>query len=105
MDARPDSGYAVTYFDPGTPEGTLGDRHRDLYCEFQVTHLGVTPEQVRWAVDKARGALLGGEPSVPGRAVQPLWQIGQPPPIDRDDSEQPPLYYQPVSYGMRSGPA
>jgi hypothetical protein len=103
--ARPGSGWVVLWADPGTPEGTLGDRHRDLLLEFQATAVGCTPEQCRWAVDKARTILLGTIPAIAGRAVEPLWQVGQPPPIQRDDDEQPPLFYQPVSYRLRSVPA
>jgi hypothetical protein len=94
--------YAVVYPDPGTPSGTLGDRHRHLLLEFQLTAVGRSREQAQWVADKARAVLLTTIPTVPGRVVQPLWQVGSPPPVQRDDDVQPPLYYQPVSYQMRS---
>lgn len=96
--------YLVLYPDPGTPEGSLGDRHRDLLLEFQVTAVGRTAEQASWMADKARAALLGTVPTVAGRAVQPLWQVGFPPPVQRDDDVSPPTFYQPISYQLRSGP-
>lgn len=94
--------YAVLYSDPGTPAGALGDRHRMLLLGFQVTAVGRTRVQAAWVADKARVTLLTQVPAVAGRVVQPLWQVGQPPPIQRDDDVQPPLYYQPISYQMRS---
>lgn len=99
---RPPAGYVVLYFDAGTPDGTLGDRHKDLLVEFQVTAIGVTPEQCRWAADKARTVLLTSIPVVAGRLVHPLWQVGSPPPMRRDDDVQPPLHVLPVSYQLRS---
>lgn len=97
--------YVVLYPDPGTPDGTLGDRHRWLLLEFQVTAVGTTVEQCLWAADTARTVLLTSVPTVSGRLVHPLWQVGIPPPVRRDDDVQPPLYVQPVSYRLRSVPA
>lgn len=97
--------YVVLYPDPGTPEGTLGDRHRWLLLEFQVTAVGTTVEQCQWAADTARTTLLTQIPTVAGRVVHPLWQVGYPPPVRRDDDVQPPVYVQPVSYRLRSVPA
>jgi hypothetical protein len=95
----------VVYFDAGADSGTLGDRHRWLLVEFQATAVGTTPKQARWASDKTRAVLLTAQLVVPGRSVSPLWQVGAPPPIQRDDDVTPPLFYQPVSYQFRSGPA
>jgi hypothetical protein len=100
--AAPPVKYAVVYADPGTPGGALGDRHRHLLIEFQVTAVGRSRVQAAWVADKARAALLTGTPTVAGRVVQPLWQVGSPPPVQRDDDVQPPVYYQPISYQMRS---
>lgn len=98
--------YVVLWVPPGLPEGTLGDRHRWLLTEFIATAVGGTYEQCLWAADTARTVLLGQVPTVAGRIVHPLWQVRvQPAPPRRDDDLQPPVYVQPVSYGLRSVPA
>lgn len=97
--------YVVLYTDPGTPEGSLGDRHRDLLIEFQATAVGRTSEQAEWAADKVRGVLLTQQPTVTGRVVQPLWQAASGPRVQRDDDLTPPVFYLPVIYQMRTEPA
>ena len=94
--------YAVLYSDPGTPSGTLGDRHRDLLIEFVLHGVGSTREQAQHAVDLARLVLLTTVPTVAGRVVQPLWQVGAPPPIQRDDDLTPAVFFQPITFQMRS---
>lgn len=94
----------VLYPDPGTPEGSLGDRHRDLLLEFQLTAIGTTAEQAAWVGDAARAVLLTMQPTVTGRIVQPLWQVdGQP--VQRDNDVTPPLYFQVAVYQMRTEPS
>lgn len=97
--------YVVLYAGPGRHEGSLGDRFRDLFLEFQITAVGTTSEQAEWAADAARLVLLTMQPTVPGRQVQPLWQVDSSQPVARDDDVTPPLFYLPVIYQMRSDPS
>jgi hypothetical protein len=96
--------YAVVYPDPGMPEGTLGDRHRDLLLEFQVTCVGTGPQQAQDVADRVRTVLLTLTPSVTGRMVQPLWQVVSGERVRRDDDVNPPLWYLPLIFQMRTGP-
>jgi hypothetical protein len=96
--------YAVIYPDPGMPEGTLGDRHRDLLLEFQVTCVGTGQAQAQDVADRVRAVLLTWTPAVAGRTVQPLWQVVSGERVRRDDDVNPPLYYLPLIFQMRTGP-
>lgn len=97
--------YVVLYSDPGTPEGTLGDRYRDLLVEFQVTCVGSGPEQALDVAGKVRAVLLTQQPAISGRTVQPLWQEPSGEPVRRDDDVSPPLFYLPLIFQMRTEPA
>lgn len=97
--------YVALYPDPGTPEGTLGDRHRDLLVEVQATVVGVGVEQVLDIAGHVRTAYLTQIPAVPGRVVQPLWEIPTGERVRRDDDVDPPLWYLPLVFGMRTEPA
>lgn len=97
--------YVVLYPDPGRPEGTLGDRHRDLLIEVQVTVVGVGPEQVLDIAGHVRTALLTSLPAVAGRVVQPLWEVPTGERVRRDDDVTPPVFYQPLTFQMRTEPA
>jgi hypothetical protein len=97
--------YWALYTDAGNPEGTLGDRHRDLLLEFQVTVVGTGTEQVLDVAGRVRSVLLTLLPAVAGRTVQPLWEIPNGEPIRRDDDLLPPLWYLPLTFQMRTEPA
>jgi hypothetical protein len=87
------------------PEGSLGDRHRDLLIEFQVTCVGTGPEQAQWVADRVRLVLLTQVPTVAGRTVQPLWQVPTGERVRPDFDLDPPLYYLPVIFQMRTEPS
>lgn len=97
--------YAVIYPDPGTPEGSIGDRYEDLLVEFQVTCVGTGPQQAMDVVGRVRAILLGQLPTITGRFVQPLWQEPTGERLRRDDDVSPPLYYLPLIFQMRTEPA
>jgi hypothetical protein len=101
--ADPFVAFAVVYPNAGMPEGTLGDRHRDLSTEFTVIGVGRSAEQSQWVTDKARVALLTLLPAVPGRVSQPLWQVDGSP-TRRNDAVSPAVFETPVVYVFRSGP-
>lgn len=101
--ADPFTPFVVVYPNAGMPEGTLGDRHRDLSCEFQVIGVGRTAEQSQWITDKARVVLLTMLPAVPGRVAQPLWQVDGAP-TRRNDAVSPAVFETPVAYQFRTGP-
>lgn len=93
--------YAVVYMSPGrsVPE-SLADRRDDFDGLFQVTAVGPTEEQCLWVADKVRTALHAGV-QVPGRAAWRPEELGGPPVI-RDDDVQPPLWFAPIQYTIRS---
>jgi hypothetical protein len=97
--------FVVLYPDPGTPEGTLGDRHRDLLIEVQATCVGTGPEQAQRVADLVRGVLLTQTPTVAGRTVQPLWQVPTGERVRPDFDLTPPLFYLPVIFQLRSEPS
>lgn len=94
----------VLYPDPGTPEGSLGDRHRDLLMEIQATCVGAGTEQVLDLAGRVRTALLTLLPTVAGRTVQPLWEVVTGERVRRDDEVTPALYYLPLVFQMRTEP-
>jgi hypothetical protein len=96
--------YAVVYPDPGTPEGSLGDRYRDLLVEFQVTCVGAGPQQAMDVAGRVRTVLLTQLPVISGRVVQPLWQEPTGERLRRDDDVSPPLWYLPLIFQMRTEP-
>jgi hypothetical protein len=105
--------YLVLYFDAGAVHGlvgdellgTLGDRHRDLLTEFQVTAVGATAQQAQELASQARVVVLTQQPTVAGRVVSPAWQVPGGPRVAPDYDLTPPLFYLPVIYQRRSGPA
>lgn len=111
----PDGGtpYAVVYANaptrqrPGDPSlGSLGEPFRDLEIRFQVTCVGRVDGEARLVSEKVTAALLGRVLTVAGWVCQPIWQVSDPPPIQRDDDRPDyPLFYLPVSYELRSNPA
>jgi hypothetical protein len=100
------TGYVVVYPQAGAPEGTLGDRYRDLLYGFQITAVGATAQQAEIVADRARQVLLADPPTVAvtGRRVQPLWQILDQP-AQRDDQLNPAEFYAVTQYRMRTEPS
>lgn len=97
--------FVVIYPDPGMPEGTMGDRHRDLLVEFQFTCVAAGPEQAQWLAGAVRAVLLTQTPTIAGRVVQPLWQVPTGERVRADFDLNPPLYYLPVIFQMRTEPS
>lgn len=97
--------YVVLYpgIIPGI-DGPVSDPYADTQSEYQVTAVGQTADQARWAADKARDILLTHPLTVPGRDVQLVgWSNGRP--AQRDDDVTPPLHYAIDLYEIHSTPA
>lgn len=84
--------------------GPVGDPFADTASEYQLTAVGETAAQARWAADKARGVILPARLAVPDRCVQ-LIEWGPSQPADRDDDVTPSLYYAIDVYTIHSTPA
>jgi hypothetical protein len=86
-------------------DGPVADPYADTVGEYQVTSVGCTASQARWAADKARAALIAAQGvTVAGRSVQLIaWTGGQP--VTRDDDVVPPLFYAVDLYEVSSFPA
>lgn len=97
--------YVVLYSREIIPEGPLGDRYRDLLLEFQASCVGAGPEQALDVAGKVPAVLLTQLPAVAGRTVQPLWQVPSGEALRRDDDVNPPLYFLPLVFQMRTEPA
>lgn len=86
--------YAVLYQLPAVnSDGPLNDPDADWQLPYQVTSVGVGPEQAQGVADYLRGLVdAAGFLTVAGRS---LWlarwtRLGAP---QRDDTVQPPLHY------------
>jgi hypothetical protein len=106
---RPDADTTcvVVHGSPGEVSGNLGDRFADITVPFQVTAVGIGPEQAQTYADAARAALLTDTPpAVAGRAVWPLWQLpGGAQPVVRDDTVNPSLWIATCLFAIKSNPA
>lgn len=96
--------YVVLYSREIIPEGSLGDRWRDLLVEFQVTCVGTGPEQTLDVAGKVSAVLLTQLPTITGRTVQPLWPVPSGESLRRDDDVNPPLFYLSLVFQMRTEP-
>ncbi|MGW4406518.1 hypothetical protein ACWEJ6_20990 [Nonomuraea sp. NPDC004702] len=94
--------YAVLYPDVGmesfADRSLSDDAPNDL--RFQVTSVGVTPEQAALVADKIATSLLTTVPTVPGRRVRPIRQEGAQP-VQREDASTP-LFFATAQYLVRS---
>lgn len=97
--ARP---YVVVHPTPGTYDGTLGDRYKDLLMAFQTTAVGDSPEQALWIHDATVTALLDATPTVSGRVSHPIWLEESPEPVRRDDTLAEPLFYATARWVFRT---
>lgn len=70
----------------------LAMENEHINIRFALHTVGVGPEQAMWAMDKARGALLGQSLPVSGRRTQRITQRFDAVPLSRDLSTQPPEY-------------
>lgn len=94
----------VLYPDPGMPEGSLGDRYRDLLMEIQATCVGTGVDQVLDLAGRVRTVLLTLLPTIAGRTVQPLWEVVTGERVRPDNDVNPPLWYLPLVFQMRTEP-
>jgi hypothetical protein len=101
--ARP---YIVAFFDSGRVE-SRSLRGRDGWSTVGTFHCsGLSPESVRFAVNRLRAAVLG----LHGQTVDDLQVhvvVGdfRPPPMDRDDDADPPLFIQVDEWRLRTTPS
>jgi hypothetical protein len=85
-------------------DGPVSDPFTDTASEYQVTAIGQTAKQARWAADKGRTILLSETLVIPGRSVQLVsWTNSLP--LQRDDDVTPPLFYAIDTYEIHSTPA
>lgn len=100
----PPDKYAVLYPEPGEAvRESLADARTDFVTTFQVTCVGGSMERCLWVADKVRQA-LSGPLSVAGRSVWRPEDLGGPP-VQRDDDTNPPSWFVPVQYRIKSLPA
>jgi hypothetical protein len=100
----PPDKYAVLYPEPGEAvRESLADVRSDFMATFQVTCVGGSMERALWVADKVRQALVGPL-SVAGRSAWRPEDLGGPP-VQRDDDTNPPSWFVPVQYRIKSIPA
>lgn len=100
----PPDKYAVLYPEPGEAvRESLADTRADFMAVFQVTCVGGSMERALWVADRVRQA-LSGPLSVEGRSAWRPEDLGGPP-VQRDDDTNPPSWFVPVQYRIKSLPA
>ncbi|GAA5033176.1 hypothetical protein [Streptomyces siamensis] len=96
--------YAVLYPEPGEAvRDSLADTRADFQTTVQVTCVGGSAERALWVADKVRQA-LSAPLVVEGRTAWRPEDLGGPP-VQRDDDTNPPSYFVPVQYRIKSLPA
>lgn len=96
--------YFVLYpISSGPPDGPLADPDADWFLQYQVTSVGVGPEQAAGLADLARATLQGSPVIVSGRSVWRMEAL-QTGVADRDDSYQPPLHYMTETFQLGTTP-
>ena len=100
---RPASGaFAVLYASPGrATRESLADERTDWHGLMQVTCVGPSPERALWVADRVAAA-LHGPLAVAGRVAWRPEVDADPPPVQRDDDESPPLFHVPLQFTLRS---
>lgn len=96
--------YVVYRLPSGEPDGDLADPDADWFIPYQVTTVGVGPQQAEDLSDLARATLQGTALTVAGRSI---WRVevtglGQ---VLRDDAYQPPLWFVPDTLTVQTSPA
>jgi hypothetical protein len=100
----PPDKFCVLYPEPGeSVRDSLADTRSDFMAMFQVTCVGGSMERALWVADKVRQA-LSGPLSVEGRSAWRPEDLGGPP-VQRDDDTNPPSWFVPVQYRIKSLPA
>lgn len=99
----PPDKYAVLYVEPGeSVRESLADARTDFMTTFQVTCVGGSLERCLWVADRVREA-LSGPLTVEGRSAWRPEDLGGPP-AQRDDETNPPSWFVPVQYRIKSTP-
>lgn len=99
----PPDKYAVLYVEPGEAvRESLADTRTDFMTTFQVTCVGSSLERCLWVADRAREA-LSSPLTVEGRSAWRPEDLGGPP-AQRDDDTNPPSWFVPVQYRIKSTP-
>lgn len=100
----PPDKYAVIYPEPGeSVRESLADARTDFMGVIQITCVGASWERALWVADRVRRA-LSGPLAVEGRSAWRPEDLGGPP-VQRDDDTNPPSYFVPVQYRIKSIPA
>ena len=86
--------YTVVYgLDDALRTGTMWDTQADVMHSVQTTYVGETAEQARKLMDKGRAVMLADAAiAVAGRSVQ-LVELSDGGGVERDEDEQPRLFY------------
>jgi len=94
--------YIVGWFDAGTVEDR-SLRSRDGWSTALVLQsYGATPESVRLAVRKGRTAVLGLTGAVVGGRTVLMPSHSEPPPMQRDDNVDPPIWWLSDEWRIRT---
>ncbi|MFF4489417.1 hypothetical protein ACFY0F_23460 [Streptomyces sp. NPDC001544] len=97
----PPDKYAVIYPEPGEAEReSLADARSDFVGVVQITCGGASWERALWVADRVRRA-LSGPLTVEGRTAWRPEDLGGPP-VQRDDDTNPPTWFVPVQYRIKS---
>lgn len=97
----PPQQYAVIYPEPGEAVcESLADARSDFMGVVQITCVGASLERALWVADRVRRA-LSGPLTVEGRSTWRPEDLGGPP-VQRDDDTNPPSYFVPVQYRIKS---
>lgn len=97
--------YYVLYPIPSSAvDGPLDDPDADWVLLYQITSVGVGPEQAEGLSDLARATLAATPLTVAGRSIWRvrIMQVGR---VDRDDSFQPPLFFTADTIGVATTPS
>ena len=97
----PPDKFCVLYPEPGEAlRESLADQRTDFVTTFQVTCVGGSVERALWVADRVRQA-LNSPLSVAGRSAWRPEDLGGPP-VQRDDDTNPPSFFVPVQYRLKS---
>jgi hypothetical protein len=85
-------------------DGPLDDPDADWLLPYQVTTVGVGPQQAEDLSDLARATLQGSPLTVAGRSIWRVAVVGMGQ-VARDDAYQPPLWFVPDTVEVQTAPA
>lgn len=96
----------VLYIRPGgSVTGSLGCPDTDVWLRFQVTSIGVNPDQTFAVADAAFGVLTASALAVEDRAIFRVKRTWFGAAVQRDETVSPPMYFVPAEYELWSTPA